>query len=289
MNRKSKGIFYIILSAFFFALMNIMVRLAGDLPSLEKSFFRNFVAFFFALYMVKREKIHLYYQRQEIKSLVLRALFGTLGILGNFYAIDHMMVADASMLNKLSPFFAILFSVLLLKEKVKIMQILFVVLAFVGTLFILKPGFGIMSPLPALMGIMGGMCAGIAYTFVRKLGMMGVRGPLIVLFFSAFSCLVTLPLLVINFKPMTWEQVFFLLMAGLAASGGQFAITAAYTYAPAREISIYDYTQILFATVLSFFILNQIPDKYSLIGYLIILLASLAMFFYNRAGEKHKS
>lgn len=286
MSRKSRGILCIILSAFFFALMNIMVRLAGDLPSPEKSFFRNFVAFFFALYMVRKEKISLRYQRGEIKALVLRSLFGTFGILGNFYAIDHMLVADASMLNKLSPFFVIIFSALLLKERAKAMQLFFVGIAFVGTLFILKPGFSGISPLPALMGVMGGMCAGIAYTFVRKLGTMGVKGPLIVLFFSAFSCLATLPFLLADFKPMSGQQLFFLIMAGLAASGGQFAITAAYTSAPAREVSIYDYTQIIFATVLSFLILNQIPDKYSFLGYLIILLASLSMFFYNNRKDR---
>ena len=49
MSQKNKGIILIIMSAFFFALMNMMVRLAGDLPSIEKSFFRNFVAVFFAL------------------------------------------------------------------------------------------------------------------------------------------------------------------------------------------------------------------------------------------------
>ena len=47
MSQKNKGIILIIMSAFFFALMNMMVRLAGDLPSIEKSFFRNFVAVFF--------------------------------------------------------------------------------------------------------------------------------------------------------------------------------------------------------------------------------------------------
>ena len=49
MNQKNKGIVLIISSAFFFALMNMMVRFAGDLPSIEKSFFRNFVAMFFAI------------------------------------------------------------------------------------------------------------------------------------------------------------------------------------------------------------------------------------------------
>ncbi len=72
-----------------------------------------------------------------------------------------------------------------------------------------------------------------------------------------------------------------LLMAGLFAAGGQFTITAAYTYAPAGKISIFDYSQIIFATLLGFFLFGEIPDHYSFIGYGLIILASLGMFVYN--------
>ena len=76
-----------------------------------------------------------------------------------------------------------------------------------------------------------------------------------------------------------------LLGAGLAAAGGQFGITAAYYHAPAKEISIYDYSQIIFATLLGFLLFAEIPDRYSLIGYGLIILASLGNFLYN---WKHK-
>ena len=133
--------------------------------------------------------------------------------------------------------------------------------------------------------IQGGMGAGIAYTYVRILGTNGVKGPFIVLFFSAFSCIVTLPYLIFDFHPMTLAQFGCLLLAGLFASGGQFTITAAYTCAPAGEISIYDYSQIIFATLLGFLLFAEIPDRYSLIGYGLIILASLGNFLYN---WKHK-
>ena len=51
MSEKQKAIFYIVCSAFFFALMNMFVKMAGDLPAIQKSFFRNFVAFFMALFL----------------------------------------------------------------------------------------------------------------------------------------------------------------------------------------------------------------------------------------------
>ena len=85
---------------------------------------------------------------------------------------------------------------------------------------------------------------------------------------------------------MTLSQLLCLLGAGLSASGGQFAITAAYSYAPAKEISVYDYSQIIFAAALGYFMFGQIPDTLSFIGYLIIVSMAVLMFFYNRKKSK---
>ena len=116
MNKKNKGILFIICSAFCFALMGMFVKLAGDLPSIEKSFFRNLVALLFALIILKKDHVHFSGKKENIKYLVIRSVAGTVGILCNFYAVDHLVLSDASMLNKMSPFFAILFSILILKE-----------------------------------------------------------------------------------------------------------------------------------------------------------------------------
>ena len=110
-----KGMVMIILSAFFFACMNVSVRLAGDLPSVQKSFFRNLVAAFFAVIILAKNHVVPKVQKAYWGPLIMRCTFGTLGILCNYYAIDHLLVADASILNKLSPFFAIIFSFLILK------------------------------------------------------------------------------------------------------------------------------------------------------------------------------
>ena len=185
------------------------------------------------------------------------------------------------MLNKLSPFFAIIFSFIILREKMNIWQSLAVVIAFVGALFIIKPT-GVSFNSASLAGVIGGVGAGIAYTMVRLLSKRGERGAFIVFFFSAFSCLTTLPLMLADFQPMAWWQLLSLLGAGLAATGGQFAITAAYSYAPAKEISVFDYTQIIFVAVLGFIFFSELPDLFSIIGYLIIILVSICMFLYER-------
>lgn len=282
MNNRYKGILYIICSAFFFALMNVFVRMSGDLPSIQKSFFRNLIAFFIAAAMLVKSHERLSLKKENMIYLLLRSAFGTVGILCNFYAVDHLVLADASMLNKMSPFFAILFSVLILNETVKTRQLLYVAGAFAGALFILKPTVVGMDLKAALIGLTGGVGAGAAYTFVRLLSRRGEKGPFIVAFFSGFSCLVTLPYLIFQFHAMSVRQLIFLLLAGISAAGGQFTITAAYSYAPAREISVYDYSQILFSAVLGFLLFGQLPDLLSWLGYTIICAMAVLMFLYNQ-------
>ena len=281
MKSRYKGILYIIISAFCFALMNMFVRMAGDLPSVQKSFFRNFVAAIFACMILLKERVPFRCKKENMKYMLLRAVFGTLGILCNFYAVDHLVLADASMLNKMSPFFAVMFSFLILKEKVTIPQALIVAGAFLGSMFVVKPTLTNMDLVPSVIGLLGGICAGAAYTMVRKLGEAGEKGPFIVFFFSAFSCTVTLPWLIFDYHPMTLMQIGILLLAGLSAAGGQFSITAAYCHAPAREISVYDYSQIIFSAALGFVVFGQIPDALSWLGYGIICTMAVLMFLYN--------
>lgn len=186
----------------------------------------------------------------------------------------------------MSPFFAILGSLLILKEKISPKKAMIVLAAFIGCLFVIKPTFRNAELVPSLIGLLGGFGAGIAYTMVHKLGQEKVEGSFIVFFFSAFSTLVFLPFMIAEYKPMTALQLIYLLLAGLSATGGQYTITAAYIYAPARDISVYDYSQIVFSSLLGLFVFGQVPDVLSIIGYVIIIAMAAAMFFLNRKSAK---
>ena len=283
-NKTAKGALCIILSAFFFALMGLFVQLSGDLPSFQKSFFRNAVAAVVAGAILIKEGGGFKWKEGSFLYLVLRAVFGTVGVLCNFYALDRLHLSDALMLNKLSPFFAVLLSYFILKEKVTLTQLLMVFLAFLGSLFIIKPTPELLNP-ASIIGLLGGLGAGAAYTMVRKLSEIGERKTYIVFFFSAFSCVCLLPYLLFNYVAMNFYQMLFLILAGVCAALGQFSITAAYSYAPAREISVYDYTQIIFSTIMSLIVFGTLPDIISAIGYLIICSATILMFLINKRTQ----
>lgn len=281
LNNKVKGIICVLIAAFGFSVMSLFVKLSGDLPAFQKAFFRNFIAFIFILFMMLKEKISFKPEKGNIPALFGRSICGTLGLLCNFYALGRLNLSDANMLNKLSPFFAILFSVILLKEKPGIVQLLGVAVAFIGSVFIIKPGFNSPSAVPALAGVLGGLGAGAAYTFVRKLGSKNENSKRIVFYFSAFSCLLCLPFMMAGYKHMSISQLLYLVLAGTFACIGQLGITRAYLLAPAKEISVYDYFQVVFAAILGFFFFGDIPDILSILGYILICGSGVAMFFYN--------
>ncbi|MDX8417648.1 DMT family transporter [Absicoccus intestinalis] len=288
MNDHVKGILFILLAALGFAFMSFFVKLAGNVPTMQKAFFRNIVAVLIASVSLVRYEGSLHVDKRDYLPLFLRSLFGTIGLIFNFWAISRLALPDANILNKMSPFFAVLMSIFILGERPNSMDILTVIVAFVGAMFVVKPTAGLAS-LPAIVGLIGGMCAGTAYTFVRKLGKHNVPGPLIVFVFSAFSSIVCLIPMLMDYQPMTFIQLLCLILAGCSAALGQFSVTAAYTFAPAKEISVFDYSQVIYAAILGFLVFHEWPDRMSLIGYVLIIGTAIVKWYLNTHGGENET
>lgn len=281
LKRLHKAIILLVISALFFALMNMFVQLSGDVPTIQKAFFRNLFALVVASSVMIKNKVSVVPPKGARLDVLLRSAVGFAGVLCNFYALGQLNISDASLLNKMSPFFAIIFSIFLLKEKANRVQWVIILTAFAGVLLVIKPSFHNAQLVPSLIGFAGGMTAGCAYTFVRRASLHGAKGSCVVFCFSLFSCVASLPFILFSYSPMTAQQLVMLICAGLSAAVGQFCITAAYSYAPAKEVSIYDYSQIIFSAAIGFFVMGQLPDLLSVVGYIVIIAAAFAMFRYN--------
>lgn len=284
MSDRNKGIILLLVSALGFALMGAFVKLSGDVPTTQKAFFRNVVATVVTLGFVIYHKDRLFGKRENQKLLLARSALGMTGMLLNFYAIDHLVLSDAEMLNKLSPFIMIIFSAIFLKETALRFQIISVIAAFVGTLFIIQPQFSV-DIFPYIIGVLGAMFAAGAYTFLRVLGSKE-KHYTVVFYFSFFSTVILLPFIIFNYEPMSGQQWAFLLLAGVFATVGQFGITLAYKFAPAKEISIFFYSTVIYSALFSIVLFGQIPTYLSIIGYIIIFGSSFYMFMKNKQLDK---
>ncbi len=284
-----KGVLWILFSAFGFAVMGLCVREAGEIPFVQKTLFRNLIAFFIAagtlLSKAKKDKSVLAVPRRAWKFLILRSAVGSLGIFGNFYALGKMNISDAAMLNKTSPFAAVFASIFILGEKPDLFSAVSLFVVFAGSLFVIKPTFNFVQVFPAVFAFAGGVGAGFASCFVRKLHSYNVCGNLIIAFFSLFSCVLALPFIAFFHSAMSVRQILIMLGAGISAACGQFGMTNAYFNAPASKISVYDYSNVIFAAILGFVFLHQLPDVWSVIGYVIIIGTAILVFIYN--SRKH--
>src|SRR5690625_7255813 len=87
--------------------MAMFVKLSGDIPTVQNTFFRNAISMIIAFAFVIHYKERFFGKRENQKYLLLRSALGATGVLLNFYAIDHLVLSDADILNKMSPFITI--------------------------------------------------------------------------------------------------------------------------------------------------------------------------------------
>ena len=283
-NNILKGIFCIIIAGFGFALMSLFVKLSGDLPSMQKGFFRNIIAVLLSSRpLIKHWKV-INIPRNNTGWLVLisRSVFGTIGLVLNFYAISHISLADSSIIQKLSPFIIIILSYIFFKEEMTRFQVFAIIIAFIGITLIIKPSGNNIISMGALAALLGALCAGIAYTCVRYLGTHNISGEFIIFFFSSLSSLMLLPYLILDYRTMTYYQLSMLLLAGISATIGQYGVTFAYKFAAAKNISVFDYSQVLFSGIFGYMFFGEFPDFQSLIGYIIVISVGIVLVLRSK-------
>nr|WP_326184513.1 DMT family transporter [uncultured Oscillibacter sp.] len=280
--QKSRGIALIVLSAFFFALMSAFVTMAGALPFFQKALFRNAVAMGVSGVLLLARRTPLRVPAGCGAPLALRIACGMVGVFCNYYAIDHLLLASSNSLNKLSPFFAILFAAVFLKERVNRVQLGCIALALVGSALLIFPNLGTLG-FASGIALLGGVASGGAHVALRALRRgADIDSSVIVFLFCLVSTGVALVPSLLYWEPMSGRQVLCMLLAGASCAVAQYALTGAYRYAPPKDISIYDSSQILFSGLLGYLLFRQVPGAVSLVAYGLITLASALLFLHYR-------
>lgn len=279
MENRNRGIILILLSALFFALMAATVKFLKDIPTAEKIFFRNLLGLIIAFYMIKKNNGSLLGNNKKL--LLLRSVFGLLGVAAYFYSLTKLPLADTVILNKMSPFFVLILSFIFLKEKISKLQTISLVLAVIGAFFVIKPEFDV-EIIPYIIALCSSLFAGSAYTVIRHLR--NYDSPeTIVFYFTSLSTVTMIPFMLAGqFVVPSLTQLVGLLFLGAFATTAQFLMTYAYRYAPAGELSIYTYTNIIFSTIIGFVIWIEVPDYMSIVGGLLIITAGIFNYFSNK-------
>lgn len=278
---KNSGVFWLIMSVLSFSLMQVFIRLTSENVTLFLQVaFRNLVGVFVAAWFIRKEGLSWFGSREEQPFLFGRSVAGFLGIVCFFYATRHATIADAIIVNRTGPFFTSLFSMWLLKERVSKKQWIALIIVFIGGVVAANPTFD-SSALPLLAAMVSAVMNGIAYTLLAHFKGK-VPAMTVIMHFSAFSVLASIPFLWNHFALPDAHDLLMLVLIAITGSAGQITITTAYRLAPASEISIYDQLGVVASLIFGWAFLNEVPTIHTLLGAVIVIGASTWIFFENR-------
>jgi drug/metabolite transporter (DMT)-like permease len=275
----SAGAYHVLLSAAAFAAMTAAAKLAGGrLPVFEIVFVRALFSVLVTAALLRRVRSPLLGTRRPL--LALRGLFGFLGLSCSFYAVIHLPLAEATLLQFIHPVFTVGLAALLLGERIGRGVVVGIPLALAGVLLVVRPGslFGFASapldPFAVGVALAGAFFAADAYVTVRHLARTGEHPLAIVFSFPAVALALSLPLLWIDFVWPQGMEWLWLLVTGVTAQIGQMALTRGIQLLPASRATTYSYTQIVFATGLGALCFGETPDALSAAGGALVLLGA---------------
>ncbi|MBA1333653.1 MAG: Permease of the drug/metabolite transporter (DMT) superfamily [Firmicutes bacterium] len=282
MDSRFRGIIFMIGSSLGFSLMSAAAKYTSAVPLGEKLFVRNFAAFVLVLLLILKDRETL--KGNNIKMLTARAVVGFLAGLCYFYAVNYLPLGDATLLNKTSPILVIILSTLFLGEKLKKHHLPVVILGLAGAALVLKPGFQY-NLVPAVLALVSALLAGISYTIIRHLRTTDSPN-IILLYYSGISVLGTIPMIFLGgFSIPTATEMAGLLFMGLFTAMSQLCLNFAYRYAGAGDLSVFDYSTIIFSIILGLVAWGETPDVFSLAGSILIIAAGIVNYRFNREAE----
>lgn len=280
-----KGVCYLLLTSFLFSSQQALGKVLYYLSSFERTFYFSLVAAVIMAMLCKKEKVPL--MGAQPKLLFFRSLFGFLSTILVFAAAtDAYPIANLSLLSSTSTIFALIAAVVWLKERMGRGQVLAIFIAFGGIVLLLKPTGGFLEQ-ESLLALGGGFFAGLAYTVVRRLK--GESPYSITFFFMVFSVIVSFPLaLWQGMHPLGLFEIGILLLLGAVTAAAQFFLSLAYSYAPSTKISVYLYSQSLFAFLIGIVVFDEVPDLLSLAGGALLIGAGILNFIASRTMHRRQ-
>lgn len=275
------GLSLLTLSAFLFAGMGVLIRLASHtVDNASVVFFRNAIGLLFLLPLFAWQGFG---QLRTHKPWmhVWRALVGLSAMYGFFYAIAHLKLSNAMVFTYSSPVFIPLVAWLFLKEKITSMMGVAAAIGLVGVLLVAKPDQGMINVL-SVIGISSSFLAAMAFVTVRA---MTATEPAsrIVFYFCLIGTIISAIPMYWSWRNYTLHELLLLSGVGILATLSQLSLSTAYRYAPAGQIGPANYMAIIFAGIWAALLWHEYPDTLSIIGMTIILLALiLCMPTFNK-------
>ncbi len=278
----SKGVLYMILATFIFAVMNVLVKYVENIPAIEIILFRSIVSFFMSGITLGLKKINPLGKNRKV--LFIRGLAGALALMMFFTTLQEIPLASAVTIMFLGPIFTTILGVFIVKEKVFPLQWVFFAVSFVGIIMI--KGFDPrVSPYMALLGVGAAFFSGIAYNMIRKLKTS--EHPLVIIFYFP---LVTLPIVGI-YSALNWVQPegyewVLLIAIGVLTQFAQYFMTKSYQSEDLSKVSNINFIGVIYALGFGYVLFNETFNLLTYLGMTCVMLGVILNVIYKNKKEK---
>jgi drug/metabolite transporter (DMT)-like permease len=268
-----RGALLMLASAVLFAGMSVAVKLASRvLPGAMVVFARNVLGLAVLLPWIARAGGGL--ATDHLREHLVRSLAGLAAMYCFFYAIGHMRLADAVLLNYSLPLVMPLVAKLWLAEPIPRRLWRTLGVGFAGLVLILKPSAGLFDPV-ALVGLAAAIFASVAQVGIRSLTRTEPAAR-IVFYFGAVSTLVSaVPLAWSGWRTPEAGTWGILVAMGVLATAAQLLLTQAYAHAPAAQVGPFIYSAVVFAALFDWLLWKELPDALTAAGALLVCASGI--------------
>lgn len=276
----SRGVGFMLLAVLFSALMAVCVKYLSHLPVYEIVFFRAVIALGLTYGLLKQQGIPVW---GELKGLLLlRGAVGTIALCLYFLTIQHMPLASAVTLQYLSPIFASLLAIFVVRENVSGWQGLFFLLSFIGVA-LLKGVDHRISWLMLFIGVTAALFSGLAYNIIRKI--QHREHPFVIAFYFPFVTSIALGgYMIFNWHWPSLTDWGLLFLVGIFAQTAQIFMTKAYQAEELSKVTILKYLGVVFAAFFGYVLFNETLPLTSILAIGLIMLGVILNVNYKRKG-----
>jgi drug/metabolite transporter (DMT)-like permease len=273
------GLRFMVASAFFFAVMSLLVKLAGRrFPVMELVFARAAVVTALAWVAIRWKRTSL--RSPDLALLVLRGVFGLAALTCFYYAVVHLPLAVATVIHFTNPVFTFIIAAIFLGEALRARELGLALASLAGVVLVIRPlsllrGVGGFEPLAVAASLAGALLAAAAYTLVRRLRR---NDPMVVVFyFAAVSVVAAGPVMLPSLvRPAGWDWALLLGVGGATFLGQLFLTLGLQRERAGRAMSV-GYLQIVFAAVWGFLIFAEVPTLSTVVGGVVVVLCTILL------------
>lgn len=256
----------------FFMVVKIFVKMLPHIPPMEIVFFRCFISFLITYYLLKRKGHNILGTNRSL--LMMRGIFGTIGLYCYFVILQEIPLATASTLIYFTPLFTSLVGVFLLREKMSIIQWILLLIAFFG--IILIQGFDSrVNIFYLLIGLGGSLCAAFAYSIIRYLRDKE-HSLVLMIYFPMIAFPIGGLISIFNWVQPNLIDLFLLILIGVFTQFAQYFMTKAFQSEKVSKVSIVSYSELVFVLLIGNIFFDE---KFEFLVYLGMILVTFGVVF----------